>query len=405
MLYVSAAYSYCIVIEAPAKTATCGRKGPGSTTIPGVPVDLLLYPFFVGFFLQIILVWIALYLLKWSLPKGGAVRRGVRLIGDRVYWKERRNMDCGPPGTPLPSDDDVLTKQAPRRSQRTERRFGKVVGYDRSTGLHAVEIELPQTPPTATVTNELDFDVDIEKGRGLQAAVPVVTTAVVVENVRLHDMRYFVVSKSGPLRHLLFYDLVSFFVVCVLTGLLVVVSHETGRLKHGWKIRWQIRSALICAQIGYSLCALPFVIASISPWKWVFTHARDTGYTKNGVCVPIVEPHDFAWVVNPTAEMEVHSTLRSYRRKDATSVRSTAPVTGDGPAIVESRKKTTKIMPQVKKQKKHSSVKMKKKEIPEIKRNTPTRSFHRYIEDGGGISDECDVGEIALSHNSQVEDI
>ena len=87
------------------------------------------------------------------------------------------------------------------------------------------------------------------------------------------------------------------------------------------------------------------------------------------------------------------------------AVRSTAPVTGDGPAIVESRKKTTKIMPQVKKQKKHSSVKMKKKEIPEIKRNTPTRSFHRYIEDGGGISDECDVGEIALSHNSQVEDI
>ena len=48
---------------------------------------------------------------------------------------------------------------------------------------------------------------------------------------------------------------------------------------------------------------------------------------------------------------------------------------------------------------------MKKKEIPEIKRNTPTRSFHRYIEDGGGISDEYDVGEIALSHNSQVEDI
>ena len=46
--------------------------------------------------------------------------------------------------------------------------------------------------------------------------------------------------------------------------------------------------------------------------------------------------------------------------------------------------------------------KMKKKESPEIKKNTPTRSFHRYIEDGGGFQMN-DVGEIALSHNSQVE--
>ena len=102
--------------------------------------------------------------------------------------------------------------------------------------------------------------------------------------------------------------------------------------------------------------------------------------------------------------MEVHSTLRNYRRKDATSVCSTAR-TEDGPAIVESRKKKIKMMTQVKKQKKHSSEKKKKKEISEIKRNTPMRSFHRYTEDGGGISNECDVEEIALSHNSQVEDI
>ena len=126
-----------------------------------------------------------------------------------------------------------------------------------------------------------------------------------VEQVHLHRMRYFVVSKRGPLRHLLYYDLLCFVIVCALTGALVAVSEKGGLLNHGW----QVRAALMSAQIGYSLCALPFVIASIPPWKWVFTHCRDSGYNAHGVCVPMVDPLDASWVAHPTADMLAHSTL------------------------------------------------------------------------------------------------
>ena len=38
--------------------------------------------------LQILLVWVALYLVRFSVPKGGTVRTGKRLIGDTVTWRE-----------------------------------------------------------------------------------------------------------------------------------------------------------------------------------------------------------------------------------------------------------------------------------------------------------------------------
>jgi hypothetical protein len=97
----------------------------------------------------------------------------------------------------------------------------------------------------------------------------------------LKTVRYFVIDEQGPLQHLLEYDLFCFLVICCIAGLMLLISDLQGSLNRDW----QVRAVLIGMQVGYSLCAFPFAFASVEPWKWVFTHARETGYNTLGVCV------------------------------------------------------------------------------------------------------------------------
>ena len=43
--------------------------------------------------------------------------------------------------------------------------------------------------------------------------------------------------------------------------------------------------------------APPPTTGSIPPWKYVITHARDTGYNPHGICVPKLKYFEFDWVV------------------------------------------------------------------------------------------------------------
>jgi len=62
---------------------------------------------------------------------------------------------------------------------------------------------------------------------------------------------------------------------------------------------WQLRAIAIAAQIGYSLCAFPFFFASLPPWNSVVTHAKATGYNREGVCVSSVNQQRITWPQAP----------------------------------------------------------------------------------------------------------
>jgi hypothetical protein len=274
LLYYSAAYSYCVVIFHPKYTEVCGATGPGSTSLKGLDPNWIVMPIIVGFVLQIILVWIALYLLRFSLSKGENVRRGARLVGDMVHWEKAMRLKS----MREVSDSNLYRNDLESSKFKIVEHIGRVVAFDRRTGMHTVDVTHDPLAPKDQKNNEKDEETGLYKMK--------------LQLVPLHSLRYFVVSDRGPLRHLLYYDLGCFLFVAMLATLLLVVAFAQGTLTSGW----QLRSVLLGAQIGYSLCALPFFFASLPPWKYVFTHARETGYNEVGVCVPTVKPFEYPWV-------------------------------------------------------------------------------------------------------------
>ena len=75
---------------------------------------------------------------------------------------------------------------------------------------------------------------------------------------------------------------------------------------------WQFRALLTGARIGYSLCAFPFFFISFPPWKYVFTHAKETGYNLYGTCVPRKFYKEFSWV-HEAAVSAVNAELGSLK--------------------------------------------------------------------------------------------
>ena len=253
LCYFSAHYSFCVIRN---ETEDCGKFGPGNYSIgTGLGPNVLFLPSFVGFVLQIILVWIGLYLLQYSISKGGTVRQGERLLGDTVQWKEDH---------PDP------------KKQWQIKHTGTVIAYDRKTGLHTVELIS-----------------GVGRKRGDRENMTV--------QVPLHQLKYYVAGELSPLRHLLFYDLACFLIVCALALSFLIYSHQDGSLKR----QWQYRSTFVAAQIGYSLSTVPFLFASLPPWSIIVTHARKTGYTQNGVCVPMMVFQQFDWVTKRAFAREV----------------------------------------------------------------------------------------------------
>ena len=60
--------------------------------------------------------------------------------------------------------------------------------------------------------------------------------------------------------------------------------------------RWQVRAALKGARVGYSLAAFPFFMIGLPIYKELFATAKQTGYTRDGVCVPAKSGADYEWV-------------------------------------------------------------------------------------------------------------
>jgi len=162
-----------------------------------------------------------------------------------------------------------------------------VLSYNHTHGAHRVDITAgapAATAPAAAAAAPTDTDGDVELGA---AAGP----AGRGTRVRLHDLAYFVVDEARPpLQRLLTYDLACFLACSACGAGLLLDAQLRGTLAAGW----QFRAALAGARIGYSLCALPFFFASLPPYDAVFTHARATGYTTSGACVP--KQAELAWV-------------------------------------------------------------------------------------------------------------
>jgi len=278
LLYFSAWYSHCVLLEQPTRTNSCGDDGPGTFRLGIFSPSVVMYPIIIGFFAQIALVWVALYLMRFSVPKGGSVRHGARLVNDFIQWEERDNRVVVDPESLDPEYLETKEEDKPTpkfvQKRKIVKRIGKVVYFDRKTGLHNIELRHERLTVNKTAT------VDPSSSR------------FETTTVDLNAVRYFVIDEQGPLQNLLYYDLFCFFFVCVIALLLLGMSESHGDLNHGW----QVRAVLLGMQIGYSLCAFPFAFASLSPWKWVFTHARDTGYNEMGVCVTKLGALNFYWV-------------------------------------------------------------------------------------------------------------
>jgi hypothetical protein len=249
LMYAFSNYAFCIIIAVPSSSIVCGETGPGNAAVGVLSPDFISVTATVGFLAKVVLVWIALLLLHWSVPKGGSVRRGHRLVGDVVQWIDSV-------GTDMESGARALSF------------LGTVKSYNRHRDTHAVEL----------------IAVDRSKVSKTQ-------TKDVVE-VNLHHRRYFVLGSLGPMRYLLYIDLACFLLISAIAAAVLWVANSRGDLQQGW----QWRASLLCAQIMYSLCAFPFFIAAIPPFKMVLTHARKTGYNKHGTCVSAFESKDYSWV-------------------------------------------------------------------------------------------------------------
>ena len=105
------------------------------------------------------------------------------------------------------------------------------------------------------------------------------------------------IGSRAPLRYLIYYDTAAFIAVSAVIASLLATARARGTLED----EWQYRMALVGARIGHALCAFPYFFASIYPWKLVITHAKETGYTREGRCVPRKRDKEYAWVADATA--------------------------------------------------------------------------------------------------------
>lgn len=239
LVSAAARLHWCVAVVRPGDAGDCGRAGARemALTVLGRRHVFGFYVF--GWLSQLLFGWVALFLLRAAVSKGGAVRRGHRLVGEKVLWEE--------------GESTVVAR---------------VVAYDRRTDEHEVarlrsdgdEARAPRAPPRA---------------------------------VRLHEKRYFVLGHRLPMRVLLFWDAGCFLVTAAAAFAFVAAASARGSLDPGG---WQIRAALKGARIGYSLTAFPFFMVSLPIYKTIFATAKQTGYTRDGVCVPVKNVRDYGWV-------------------------------------------------------------------------------------------------------------
>ena len=128
---------------------------------------------------------------------------------------------------------------------------------------------------------------DIEMEAGVY-----VTSTVASRRTRLlpHD-EY---PKSHLTMRWLMYE-VGVFTVCLILGIFSMVLHHNpkarvigGERDGGMVSNWRFSTTVFWLQTLYGFGSFPFVLLDIPLVSSVFTHARPTGYNRNGDCVPLV---------------------------------------------------------------------------------------------------------------------
>jgi hypothetical protein len=98
-------------------------------------------------------------------------------------------------------------------------------------------------------------------------------------------------GRGGRLLYWLVYDLISFLICvglilwCMFTGENKVQERGTQKFAD---TEWALKAQLYWIKVLYGLLSFPWVLFSLPFVMSIFTHARPTGYTKYGKCVPML---------------------------------------------------------------------------------------------------------------------
>ena len=187
---------------------------------------------------NIFLPWIAIHLLHHSVPKGVEQRRGDDLVGQVVTWKQRS--EGGAEGQ-IYKDLNI----------GWETKTGKVVEYLDSDE-HVVELG--------------------GGGGGERRVVP------------LHRLPYIMRREFGKnhVHKLLVWDVCA----CFASFLLVFLAFALTEKLRADVRPWMIMGGICWFRIIYSCTTFPFLVFRLPVLNLVLSHARPTGYTKSGKCVP-----------------------------------------------------------------------------------------------------------------------
>jgi hypothetical protein len=101
---------------------------------------------------------------------------------------------------------------------------------------------------------------------------------------------------NNNLLHLWFWDIFTV-LLCVLLWCGMVAFHflsesadesiDTLKWEYSWYPEWKVKADVYWLRCVYALLSFPFVIFKLPPLSLVLTHARPTGYTRTGRCVPM----------------------------------------------------------------------------------------------------------------------
>lgn len=237
--------SYCTAIASPDDASDCHGIYSGSlnAVVGAVGVQAVfvmdLASYVVTVAANIFLPWIAIHLLHHSVPKGVEQRRGDDLVGQVVTWKQRS--EGGAEGQ-IYKDLNI----------GWETKTGKVVEY-------------------------LDSDEHVVElggggGGGERRVVP------------LHRLPYIMRREFGKnhVHKLLVWDVCA----CVASFLLVFLAFALTEKLRADVRPWMIMGGICWFRIIYSCTTFPFLVFRLPVLNLVLSHARPTGYTKSGKCVP-----------------------------------------------------------------------------------------------------------------------
>ena len=102
--------------------------------------------------------------------------------------------------------------------------------------------------------------------------------------MRLHKLPYIMRREFGTnhLHKLLVWD----FCACFVSLSVVVLAFAATDSLREHMEPWQVMGAICWFRIIYSVTTFPFLLFRLPVLSLVLSHARPTGYTRNGKCVP-----------------------------------------------------------------------------------------------------------------------